>query len=81
MWEINNNFKIIKDFRKIKSPKHLIAISCLSIEEEIEVSKLLIEKDISFKRSNSDIEIMSINAKNKNDIYREEGEKVESKIS
>lgn len=75
------NVKIIKDFRKIKSPKHLIAISCLSIEEEIEVAKLLIEKDISFKRSNSDIEIMSINAKNKNDIYREEGEKVESKIS
>ncbi|GAA0824271.1 ATP-binding cassette domain-containing protein [Clostridium tertium] len=75
------NVEITKGFRKIKSPKHLIAVSCLSIEEEIEVSKILIEKDISFKRSNSDIEIMSINAKNKNDIYREEGEKVESKIS
>ena len=37
----------------------------MSIEEELEVAKLLIENDISFKRSNSDIEIMSINAKNK----------------
>ncbi|MDZ7542469.1 ATP-binding cassette domain-containing protein, partial [Clostridium perfringens] len=75
------NIEITKDFRKIKSPKHLIAISCLSVEEELEVSKLLIEKDISFKRSNSDIEIMSINAKNKNEVYSEEDEKLESKIS
>jgi ABC-2 type transport system ATP-binding protein len=75
------NIDITKDFRKIKSPKHLIAISCLSVEEELEVSKLLIEKDISFKRSNSDIEIMSINAKNKNEVYSEEDEKLESKIS
>lgn len=75
------NIEITKAFRKLKSPQHLIAISCLSIEEELEVSKLLIEKDISFKRSNSDIEIMSINAKNKNEFLYEEGEKIESKIS
>jgi len=75
------NIEITKSFRKIKSPKHLIAISCLNVDEELEVSKLLIENDISFKRSNSDIEIMSINAKLQNQIYSEEGEKVESKIS
>lgn len=75
------NIEITKAFRKIKAPQHLIAISCLNIEEEIEVSQLLIEKDISFKRSNSDIEIMSINAKNKNEFIYEEGEKIESKIS
>lgn len=75
------NIEITKAFRKLKSPQHLIAISCLNIEEELEVSKLLIEKDISFKRSNSDIEIMSINAKNKNEFLYEEGEKIESKIS
>lgn len=75
------NIEITKAFRKIKSPNHLIAISCLNIDEELEISKLLIEKDISFKRSNSDIEIMSINAKLQNQIYSEEGEKIESKIS
>ncbi|MBS5949861.1 MAG: ABC transporter ATP-binding protein [Clostridium sp.] len=61
----DKNIEITKNFRKIKSPDHLIAVSCMSIEEELEVAKLLIENDISFKRSNSDIEIMSINAKNK----------------
>ena len=61
----DENLEITKNFRKIKSPDHLIAVSCISSEEELEVVKLLIEKDISFKRSNSDIEIMSINAKNK----------------
>ena len=60
----DKNIEITKNFRKIKSPDHLIAVS-ISIEEELEVAKLLIENDISFKRSNSDIEIMSINAKNK----------------
>ncbi|MDU5111113.1 MAG: ABC transporter ATP-binding protein [Clostridium sp.] len=61
----DKNLEITKNFRKIKSPDHLIAVSCMSIEEELEVAKLLIENDITFKRSNSDIEIMSINAKNK----------------
>ena len=61
----DKNIEITKNFRKIKSPDHLIAVSCMSIEDELEVAKLLIENDISFKRSNSDIEIMSINAKNK----------------
>lgn len=61
----DENLEITKNFRKIKSPDHLIAVSCISSEEELEVVKLLIEKDISFKRSNSDIEIMSINAKHK----------------
>ncbi|EOR27734.1 ABC transporter [Clostridium sartagoforme AAU1] len=77
----SENIEITKDFRKIKSPKHLIAIPSFSIEEELEVSKLLIEKDISFKRSNSDIEIMSINAKSKNEVYQKDGETLESKIS
>lgn len=77
----SENVEITKDFRKIKSPKHLIAIPSFSIEEELEISKLLIEKDISFKRSNSDIEIMSINAKSKNEVYKKDGETLESKIS
>lgn len=64
----NKNIEVTKNFKKIESPEHLIAVSCKSIEEELEVTKLLIENDISFKRSNSDIEIMSINAKNKVNI-------------
>lgn len=75
------NQEITKELRKLKAPQHLIAISCLDIEEELEICKQLIEKDISFKRSNCDIEIMSINAKLKNEIYSEEGEEIESKIS
>lgn len=77
----SENIEITKKFRRIKSPKHLIAIPSFSIEEELEISKLLIEKDISFKRSNSDIEIMSINAKSKNEVYQKDGETLESKIS
>lgn len=77
----NINQEITKELRKLKAPQHLIAISCLDIEEELEICKQLIEKDISFKRSNCDIEIMSINAKLKNEIYSEEGEEIESKIS
>ncbi|WP_300380915.1 ABC transporter ATP-binding protein [Clostridium sp.] len=64
----DENLETTKNFRKIKSPDHLIAVSCISSEEELEVVKLLIEKNISFKRSNSDIEIMSINAKHKASI-------------
>ena len=77
----NENIEITKAFRKIKSPSHLIAISCLDIDEELEICRILIEKNISFKRSNCDIEIMSINAKFKNEINSEEAEEVESKIS
>ncbi len=77
----NKNREITRDFRKVEAPKHLIAISCLDIDEEVEVSNILIKSDINFKRSNSDIEIMSINAKVKNGVYSEEAEKVESKIS
>ena len=77
----SENIEITKNFRRIKSPKHLIAIPSFSIEEELEISKLLIEKDISFKRSNSDIEIMSINAKSKNEVYQKDSETLESKIS
>lgn len=77
----SENIEITKNFRRIKSPKHLIAIPSFSIEEELEISKLLIEKDISFKRSNSDIEIMSINAKSKNEVYQKDGETLESQIS
>ena len=36
------NIEVTKAFRKIKSPQHLIAISCLNTDEELEVCSLLI---------------------------------------
>ncbi|MGH4120996.1 ATP-binding cassette domain-containing protein [Clostridium sp.] len=57
------NEELTKSLPKILAPKHLIAISCLSENKELEIVKILIEENINFKRSNSDIEIMSINAK------------------
>ncbi len=59
------NEQLTKDLPKILAPDHLIAISCLSKDEELEIVKLLIDENINYKRSNNDIEIMSINAKAK----------------
>jgi len=57
------NEELTKNFSKILAPKHLIAMSALNDSMELEIVKLLIAENVNFKRSNSDIEIMSINAK------------------
>lgn len=57
------NEEVTKNFSKIIAPEHLIAISCLSESQELEIIKVLIGENINFKRSNKDIEIMYINAK------------------
>ena len=57
------NEELTMKLPKILAPEHLIAISCSSEDKELEIVKLLIEENINFKRSNNDIEIMSINAK------------------
>ncbi len=57
------NEALTEGFMKLKAPNHLIALSCQNRETEHEVTAMLIKEDINFKRSNSDIEIMSINAK------------------
>ena len=57
------NEELTRDVPKILAPKHLIAIFCASDDKELEIVKVLIDKNINFKRSNNDIEIMSINAK------------------
>ena len=57
------NEELTKALPKLLAPDHLIAISCLSQEKELEIVKLLIDENINFKRSNNDIEIISINAK------------------
>lgn len=57
------NRELTKGFEALKSPNHLIAISCRNMEEEKRLLSILVEHNINFKRSNSDIEIMSINAR------------------
>lgn len=54
---------LTKDFRRIEAPENLIAISCESKENELEIVNLLSSNNINFKRSNNDIEIMVMNAK------------------
>ena len=57
------NRELTKEFKRLDAPNHLIAISCTDGKEEEKLISLLIEKNVNFKRSNNDIEIMSINAK------------------
>jgi ABC-2 type transport system ATP-binding protein len=57
------NDQLTKSLPKLKAPNHLIALTCKNQELEKEITERLIKEDINFKRSNNDIEIMSINAK------------------
>lgn len=57
------NRKLAENFSRIKAPENLLAISCKKKEEEKKLIQLLVEEDVNFKRSNNDIEIMFINAK------------------
>lgn len=61
----SKNQEITKTFMKLKAPDHLIALSCQNRQAEKDVTELLIREDINFKRSNNNIEIMSINAKDR----------------
>ena len=57
------NKKLTEDFRHLAAPDHLLALSANSKEEEINIAQLLLRADINYKRTNADIEIMSVNAK------------------
>lgn len=57
------NEEITKAFVKLKAPGHLIALPCQDSQAEMDITELLIKEDINFKRSNNNIEIMFINAK------------------
>lgn len=63
---LDNNEKnraLTQQYKKLGAPDHLIAIQCRDSKTEEELAGLLIRHDVNFKRSNNDIEIMSINAK------------------
>ena len=57
------NRSLTQGFNALKSPNHLIAFSCRDKEEERRLLSILMDNNVNFKRSNSDIEIMSINAR------------------
>lgn len=56
---------MIAGHKEIFAPEDNIVLSCSSPEEEAEIAKKLSSQDINFRRSNNDIEVMTINAKNK----------------
>ena len=57
------NKELSKGFPVLKSPDHLLAISCKSKVQEREMLMILTENNVNFKRSNSDIEMMFMNAR------------------
>lgn len=58
------NEALVKGYRKLASPAHLTALSVKDEAEELAVTKLLLDNNVNFRRSNNDIEIMYSNAKN-----------------
>ena len=58
-----DNERLTKNYKKLASPAHLLALSCESEEQEKEIAELFLKNNINYKRSNNDIEIMYINAK------------------
>ena len=57
------NKKLTEDFRHLAAPAHLLALSANSKEEAINIAQRLMKADINYKRTNADIEIMTVNAK------------------
>ncbi|MDI9498301.1 MAG: ABC transporter ATP-binding protein [Bacillota bacterium] len=53
---------LIAGFERLVSPEHLLAVSCGDTEAEARLTARLREHNIDYRRSSSDIEIMSINA-------------------
>ena len=56
------NRELSAGFVPLESPGNLLALSCPDRETEGRILSILLENNVNYKRSNSDIEIMSINA-------------------
>ncbi len=56
------NRELSAGFVSLESLGHLLALSCPDRETEGRILSILLENNVNYKRSNSDIEIMSINA-------------------
>lgn len=70
------NRELMQTFQTLRAPEHLLAIAGRNKKEEEKIVSILIENDINFKRSNSDIEIMFMNAKE--NFYRQQEDKIEN---
>lgn len=57
------NESLLSGYEKLAAPAHLLAISCESEEKERQVTSMLLEHNVNYKRSNNDIEMLYINAK------------------
>lgn len=57
------NKKLLAGYERLSAPAHLLAFSCDSEEKEKALTDLLLVNNINYKRSNSDIEMIYINAK------------------
>lgn len=57
------NEMLLRKYERLASPSHLLAFSCESEEKEREIVELLLKNNINYRRSNSDIEMIYINAK------------------
>ena len=57
------NEELTKQYHILASPAHMIALACDSKEVETEIIEKLGQHDVNFKRSNNDIEMTYINAK------------------
>lgn len=77
--EKNREYK--KQYKSVLAPEHLIALTCDTEEEERNLTNLLIHANVDYKRSNSDIEILSINAKAKELVDAEGGVLIENVIA
>ncbi len=63
---LDNNEKnqlLAEKYQKLAAPKHLIALACNTQEIELEITALLTENNVNYKRSNNSIEMIFINAK------------------
>ena len=54
--------ELMKDYKKIEAPEGRVVISIENDEEELKLEKILVQKDIDFERTRSDMEVMYINA-------------------
>lgn len=54
---------LFKDCKKLAAPAHLIALACDTEERERELTRLLLEHNMDYTRSSTDIEIIYTNAK------------------
>jgi len=61
--ENNQTKEIAKNHKQIIAPDGMIALRCDEPQDEIAISEALSNINVNYRRSNNDIELMTINAK------------------